>query len=52
MINEMAENNELVSPELMEKFSNLQDLLSEIMNTIILLLKKHIIILYGFKTAK
>jgi len=31
MINEMAENNEMVSPELMDKFSKLQDLLSEIM---------------------
>ena len=31
MINEMAENNQMVSPELMDKFSELQDLLSEIM---------------------
>ena len=31
MINEMAENNELVSPDLMDKFSELQDLLSQIM---------------------
>ena len=31
MINEMADQNQLVSPELMEKFDQLQNLLSEIM---------------------